>query len=69
MAGLEGDVLVSLDNEGKLGVSSFILRFSASSSASSNRSVASASEVASKVMTDLTFSQYSSSSSNLKARR
>jgi len=69
VAGLEGDALASLDSEGKLGVSSFILRFSASSSASISRSVASTSEVASKVMMDLTSSQYSSSSSNLRARR
>jgi hypothetical protein len=69
VGGLEGDALASLDSEGKLGVSSFILFFSASSSASINRMVASASDVASKVMTDLTSSQYSSSSSNLNARR
>lgn len=69
MAGLEGDALASLDNGGRLGVSSFTLRFSASSSASINRSVASVSAVASKVIIDLTFSQYSSSSSNLNARR
>lgn len=69
VAGLEGDALASLDSEGKLGVSSFILRFSASSSASISRSVASTNEVVSKAMTDLTSSQYSSSSSNLRARR
>lgn len=66
---LGGDALASLDNEGRLGVSSFILRFSASSSASISRSVASNNEVVNKVMTDLTSSQYSSSSSNLNARR